>query len=621
MCGLAGFVGEGPDHVLREMVGTIAHRGPDGEGCWSRDGVHLGHRLLSIIDRAGGDQPMWDAASEIGVVYNGEIYNHADLRRDLQARGHVFRTSHCDTEVLIHGWREWGADLPVRLNGMFAFAVFDRRARSLFIARDRFGEKPFYYAATPRAFVFGSEASALLAHPAVSRELSVRAAQKYMAWGYLPEPHSIYRDVAKLPAGHSLTLDVDTLAFRIAPYWRFTLEPDESLVLADEARLADELRALIVQATRRRLVSDVPLGLFLSGGLDSSAILAGAAQTGPASPLKTFTIGFTDPSFDESAHARSVAAAFGAEHSEQILDAVAAANLLPRVLNRLDEPLADPSILPTWLLSRFTRQSVTVALSGDGGDELFAGYDPFRALTPSAIYARLMPRGLHKGLRRLAELLPRSTRNMSFDFKVRRALGGLSWPPPLWNPVWMAPADPDLIGEIFAAPLSADALYEEAIDLWDRGSGRTTIDRTLEFYTRFYLPNDILTKVDRATMLNSLESRAVFLDNDLVDFCRRLPHRFKYRDGQRKVLLRRAVSGWLTPQILNRPKKGFGMPVARWLRDWEAPSVDAASAAAIGLDAPALDRRWAAHRAGERDDRLLLFAWASLAPHLMQNAA
>jgi asparagine synthase (glutamine-hydrolysing) len=362
------------------------------------------------------------------------------------------------------------------------------------------------------------------------------------------------------------------------------------------------------------MISDVPLGLFLSGGIDSACILAGAAKNVAASSLQTFTIGFTDPSYDESSQAKELALRFGTRHHEQVLDLDGAQDLMPHVLGSLDEPLGDASILPTFLLSRFARERVTVALSGDGGDELFAGYDPFKALNPARIYASLVPRGVHRGLRKLADLLPRSTDNMSVDFKIRRTLLGLSFPEALWNPIWLSPADPEIIAEIFERPLSAEELYEEAVDLWATQEF-DIVDRTLEFYTTFYLSNDILTKVDRASMLNSLEARAVFLDNDIVEFCQRLPNCFKFRNGKRKVLLRRAISEWLPPEVLARPKKGFGIPVARWLRHWDRPRVDRAAALVIGLKLPELDRRWMSHSIGAEDNRLLLFAWASLAPH------
>ena len=622
MCGLVGFVGTGTLTVLHDMMQAVAHRGPDGEGTWSDPGLRLflGHKRLSIVDVAGGVQPMWDARGEIGVIFNGEIYNHLELRRELEAAGHVFRSSHSDTEVLVHGYRQWADGLPLRLNGMFAFAIVDLRAKRIFLARDRFGEKPLYYAQSQEAFVFGSEATALLVHPSISRELSPKAVQKYFAWGFLPAPNAFYRDLRKLPAGASLTYDIDKRSLGVKTYWRFRLDPDDRLGAGDEERLAEELRERLTAAVQRRFMSDAPLGIFLSGGIDSAAVLAAATRTQPSSSISTFTIGFTEASYDESTHARELAKALGSRHHEEILNLEKARDLLPSLLRQLDEPLGDPSILPTHLLSAFSVRHVKVALSGDGGDELFAGYDPFKALAPARLYSALVSRGVHRGVRKLAELLPRSTRNMSFDFKVRRTLLGLSWPAALWNPIWLSPADPDLIAEIFDAPLSAEELYEEALALWSTRTG-DLIDRTLEFYTTFYLQDDILMKVDRASMLASLEARAVFLDNDLVDMCRRLPNRFKFRGGERKRLLRRALAGWLPDEVLQRRKKGFGIPLSRWLRDWPPPEPVDGTSSQVGLREHVLRERWNRHALGQIDERLLLFAWASASPHLAAATA
>jgi asparagine synthase (glutamine-hydrolysing) len=614
VCGIAGFVGFGSLRDLEAMTASLAHRGPDGSGIW-RDPdvpVFLGHRRLSVIDLEGGTQPMWDEAGTIGVVYNGEIYNHLELRRTLEAAGCRFRTSHSDTEVLIHGYRVWGDELPTRLNGMFAFAIFDRRRRRLLFARDRFGEKPLYIYRRPGILAFASELSAFTRHSGIAASIDGRAVQKFFAWGFIPAPNALYRDCRKLRGGSRLVYDIDRDTLSEERYWQFALEPDEALRDEDTPRLAAELRSLLQQAVSRRLMSDVPLGLFLSGGIDSSAVLAACTRERPAHATKTFTIGFNEPSFDESQHALAVAQYFDVDHHQRVLDVEGARDLLPEVLRHLDEPLGDASILPTHLLSRFARESVVVALSGDGGDELFAGYDPFRALAPAQIYAWLVPRGLHRGLRRLSDLVPNSTRNMGFAFRLQRLLTGASWPTPYWNPVWLAPADPDTMREIFAEPLSAEDLYEEALSVWASSKGGL-VDKTLEFYTNFYLPDDILTKSDRASMMASLEVRAPFLDNDLVDFCRRLPSRFKYRRGERKWLLKRALRPWLPDATLRRRKKGFGIPTAKWLRQWQVPAWPAAGS--TGDDTPrleALEARWERHRRGQADERLLLFAWLGI---------
>ncbi len=617
MCGLAGFVGFGGRRDIEAMTSALAHRGPDGTGIWNcpKTNVFLGHLRLSIIDLAGGAQPMWDAAEEIGVVYNGEIYNHVELRRELEALGHKFKTSHSDTEVLIHGYRQWRQGLPERLNGMFAFAIFDRARRELFLARDRFGEKPLFIYRQPGRLAFASELSALLSHAEIPCTVNPSGVQKLFAWGFIPAPTTIYRNCRKIPAGSAVLYSLDDDALTERRYWKFAIDPDRSLGDADAPRLAEELRSLFTQAVKRRLMSDVPLGLFLSGGIDSGAVLAAATHVQPANQIATFTVGFTEPSFDESRHAVDLAAYFKVQNSLEILNLDQARGLLPEVLGRLDEPLGDASILPTYLLSRFTRRKVKVALSGDGGDELFAGYDPFKALTPARIYASLMPKGLHRGLRRLVDLLPVSHNNMSLDFKLRRSLNGLSWPEAYWNPIWLAPADPQTMREIFEEPLGAEELYEEALDAWAASKG-DLVDKTLEFYTNFYLPDDILTKVDRASMMVSLELRAVFLDNDLVEFCRRLPNRFKLRNGTRKWLLKEAMRGWLPAATLDRPKKGFGIPLAKWLREW--PESDSGAKPHVngdGLKPRAIAERWKRHAGGDSDERLLLFTGLSYFYH------
>jgi asparagine synthase (glutamine-hydrolysing) len=617
MCGLAGFAGPGDRTDIERMTAALAHRGPDGDGFHLEPeaGLFLGHRRLAIIDIAHGAQPMWDAERETAIIYNGEIYNHAELRAELEARGHRFLTSHSDTEVLLQGYRAWGEELPARLNGMFAFCIYDRARCRLFLARDRFGEKPLYWYRHKGLFAFASELTALLGHRRVEAGIEPLSLQKYFAHGFVPAPHALYRHCRKLPGGWRMSVDLATGETRSSAYWRFRLRPDPGLEARGEAELAEELRALLFQAVRRRLIADVPLGLFLSGGIDSSGVLAGAAAAMPVEQVKTFTIGFREASFDEASYARQVASRFGSRHRERILDLAEARSLAPGVLQRLDEPLADGSIMPTHLLSRFTREEVTVALSGDGGDELFAGYDPFAALGPADLYDRTVPASLHRTLRALIERLPRSERNMSLDFKLRRALAGLSYDKALWNIVWLAPLEPRDMAELFAAPAPVEEIYSEVLELWRDGeaAGLSVLERSLEFYTRFYLQDDVLMKVDRAAMMCSLETRAVFLDNDLVAFAERLPTRFKQRGRERKALLKTALAGDLPRDILRRPKKGFGIPAAAWLRQGlPMPEFEPPAGMKPGLAA----RRLAEHRSGSGDHRLFLWAWLALAHRL-----
>jgi asparagine synthase (glutamine-hydrolysing) len=611
MCGIAGFVGAGSLDDIRAMTSAIAHRGPDGEGAYHDPEwpVFLGHRRLAIVDLAHGEQPMWDADGEVGVVFNGEIYNHAELRAELQQAGHRFQTDHSDTEVLVHGWKEWGRELPGRLNGMFAFAIWDRRTKRMFLARDRFGEKPLYWGLSGGTFLFASELAALRGHAGFEPQIDPLALAKYFAYGFIPAPNALYKGCAKLPAGHWLELDVTSGERRTGAYWRFSVEPVPSPPGEDEA--AEELQGLIRTATRIRLMSDVPLGVFLSGGVDSSAIAHFAAQE---QPISTFSIGFAEKSFDESPHARRMAAHLGSDHHEQMLTTDEARALAGEVLSRLDEPMSDPSILPTYLLSRFTARHVKVALSGDGGDELFAGYDTFAAIGPAGHYNRLVPGPLHRMLAGAVELMPKSSRNMSLDFKLRRALAGAAARPSEWNPRWLGPLSPEAIGHVLNTNFTAEELYSEAIEAWDGASSPDPIDRTLEFYTRFYLQDDILTKVDRASMMNGLETRAVFLDPDIAEFVRKLPSDFKFRRGMRKRLLKRSLAGLVPDDILHRAKKGFGIPIKDWLRDMPPAGP---AAAAPGANMQAVSAMSAAHMAGKADHRLFLWAWCVLQHHAL----
>jgi asparagine synthase (glutamine-hydrolysing) len=615
MCGICGFSGKGTVEDLRAMSATLAHRGPDDAGELVDPGarVFLGHRRLSIIDIAGGHQPMASEDGAVQVIFNGEIYNHLELRRELAAAGHRFATDHSDTEVLVHGYEEWGEGLVARLNGMFAFAIYDRANGRLLLARDRFGEKPLFYATLGDTFLFASELSALRRHPGFDATLDRRGLQKFFAHGFLPAPNTVYRHASKLPAGALLTYDLRSRQAKVTRYYRFRVEPDGTMLRRDEREVAAELRHLLCEAVSRRLMSDVPLGVFLSGGIDSSAVLAFAAEAAGPGRIASFSIGFRERSYDESRWARMMAAAAGSVHHEEILGINDAQELMKDVLVRLDEPLGDASILPTFLLSRFARRHVKVALGGDGGDELFAGYDPFVALRPAELYRQAIPPVFHRFFRRLAQGLPVSARNMSLDFKLRRTLAGLSFPPELWNPVWLGPLEPEALSDLFSEPIDPEELYSEALALWRDSEADNLVDRTLEFYTNFYLPDDILTKVDRASMMVSLEVRSPFLDNDVTAFARRLPHQLKMRRGQRKFLLKLALRDVLPSAVVQRPKKGFGIPFAAWLRQLPA---ELPSTAVPGADGNWVAKRWREHRDGRADHRLFLWCWLALQYHM-----
>ena len=615
MCGIAGFVGKGGINDLRAMGDQLIHRGPDGEGTFidQTRRVFLLHRRLAILDIEGGNQPMWNEDRSVGVIFNGEIYNHLELRATLVAKGHVFHTDHSDTEVLIHGYEEWGADLPLRLNGMFAFAVYDAARKQLFFARDRFGKKPLYYSYRSGLFCFASELKGVLRHSGVKADISKRSLQKFFAYGFIPAPHSLYQNIYKLPGGHRMIYDLNSETVRVEKYWEFTIQPMDEIPRQPEVVWGEELVHLLSQAVKRRLMSDVPLGIFLSDGIDSSAILAFAAAQMPPEKIQTFSIGFHEPSFDESGYARAVAKHFGTDHHEELLSMDRARGLVSHVLGRLDEPLGDPSIIPTYQLCEFSRKYITVALSGDGGDELFAGYDPFKALRLANWYSKLVPAWMKGGVRALAELLPVSEKNMGLDFKIKRGLRGASYPPQLWNPVWLGPLDPDEVSDLFNEPVAVEDIYEEAIHAWETSSADNVVDKTLEFYTRLYLQDDILMKADRASMMASLEVRAPFLDNDVVEFARKIPHQFKYRDGQTKYILKKALQDIVPHEVLYRKKKGFGIPLTRWLRTWEEDDFNRTAPAYT--DPAWVHARLSEHKAGKQDHRLFLWCWLALQYH------
>ena len=602
MCGIAGFVGEGDQGDLERMTRRLAHRGPDAEGfhVHQSDGVHFGHRRLSIIDLACGAQPMCTVDGHCVIIFNGEIYNHLELRNQLETLGCVFQSDHSDTEVLLHGYCVWGEQIVQMLNGMWAFALWDTRKRRLFLSRDRFGKKPLFWFRSGGTLAFASELTALAEHARCPRNVSRRALQKFFAYALVPAPHSLIEGVWKLPAGHNLTLDAGGEPV-VRRYWRFEIEPDEGMMRRSRNELAEELLETLERAVKRRLMADVPLGVFLSGGIDSTAVAALAARHTGAERLRTFSIGFNEPTFDESAYAMRAAEFLGTDHRSEILDLDKACDVLPGILQQLDEPQGDNSLLPTWLLSRFTRRYVTVALGGDGGDELFAGYDTFRGLNMAAWYARVVPRPVHGALRALAGRLPVSHANLSFDFKIRRGMRGASHQALYWNPVWLGALEPEEIARLFGEPIEPEELYSEAVEAWDSCRQPNLVDRTLQFYTELYLQDGILAKVDRASMMHGLEARSPFLDLEVANFARRLPHGLKIRGGITKYLLKKALEPLLPLEIIYRKKKGFGTPVGEWFRSERLRPQG---------DGRLLEEKFEAHRAGRADERLYL--WCQL---------
>lgn len=623
MCGIAGLIdpsGAAVDRaVLGAMTSALTRRGPDGEGYWYGRGVGLGHRRLRVIDLSeAADQPMANEDSHVQVVFNGEIYNFADLRAELMGHGHVFRTR-SDTEVIVHGYELWGDAVVDHLDGMFAFALWDVHRRRLLAARDRMGKKPLYWAQIRRAglpplFAFASELKGLLPVPGLDRAVSPAALGRYLSYEYVPPPHAIVAGARKLDAGERLVLDVGrqvTGAPDVRRYWDLPFPAEHAPWPVEEA--AEELRALMKRAVERRLVADVPLGAFLSGGIDSSTVVALMAQLAGADRIKTYSIGFSETSFDETSHARTVAAHLGTDHREERLDPRTLIEVLPQVTDFLDEPLGDASIIPTYLLCKFTRQHVTVALSGDGGDELFAGYPTFLADGPARMFDRL-PAAMRRMAAGAAEWLPARSGYFSLDFKVHQFLRGGPAPGPRRHQRWLASFLPEELDDLLAPEVRA-AAGDPLADLDARAavtSARDDRDRLMDFYARFYLPGDVNVKVDRAAGAVGLEVRAPFLDTDLVTFACQLPPSLRLHGLTTKYILKTAMRGRLPDAILDRKKQGFGVPVARWMREELAPAVrDELAEGKLRreglLDPAAVGRLVDDHLLGRRDRRKQLW--------------
>ena len=612
MCGIVGVVlapPTAPDAAaLRRMAAWLRHRGPDDEGYHVAPHIGLGLQRLSIIDVAGGHQPLANEDGTVWAVGNGEIYNHGALRAALAARGHRFRTG-SDIEVVVHAYEEYGEACVDHLWGMFALAVWDARRRRLLLARDRAGEKPLLYAPIPGGLVFASEFAALLAHPALGRAVEPRAIYHYLHFGYVPAPLTAFAGVYKLPPAHVLVWEAG--ATRQRRYWQAAYAPK---VTWAEPEAAERLRALLRDAVRLRLMSEVPLGALLSGGVDSSTVVALMAEVSDR-PVPTFSIGFGHRDYDELAYARLVARRFGTAHHELVVEPTAV-EVLPALVRHYGEPFADSSAVPTWYVARLTRQHVTVALTGDGGDEAFAGYDRHRAALLAARLARL-PAPARALAGRAGRLLPPWGGRWSPWRRARRWLEALPLAPADRYLRWVGLCGEEtraaLLAPAFVRQVAAErpaALLDAACALAADGE---LLDAPLAADRELYLPNDLLVKVDIATMAHSLEARAPFLDHRVLEFAARLPARLLRRGASGKYLLKRAVADLLPDAVLARRKMGFGVPLAAWLRGplapWLRATLLAPPALRRGYFRPAVVRRLIDdHLAGRADHAALLWA-------------
>ena len=605
MCGIAGYAGWrlSPDDAtttLGRMCGAIRHRGPDDEGHFVAPGVGLGMRRLSIIDVAGGRQPISNESGDVHVVFNGEIYNHHTLRAGLRSRGHRF-SSRTDTEVIVHLYEEGGAKSIAALKGMFGIALWDARRGQLLLARDRVGIKPLYYWESPRGIAFASELRCFLALDDFPRRINPAAIARYLSLGYVPDPMSVFHGVHKLPPGCVLEWD-EKRGTRVEQYWTPVRAEDPTL---DAESATEELRRLLRAEVGSHLESEVPLGAFLSGGLDSSTVVALMAEQSDR-PVQTFSIGFDDARYDESADAAIVASALGTQHTALVLKPDAD-RIIDDLICTFDEPFADSSALPMLLVSQLARRSVTVALSGDGGDELFGGYTRYADMQRRTA---LGAAALRAPIGAMARLLPHAAygRNRLLDLsRSRRGRYTATVATPL----------PSRDGGVGHAALREHAVFDDLLGpLFDLAADRDFETQMMLVDIMSYLPGDILTKVDRTTMATSLEARVPLLGSDLVEFAVTVPSALKMRDGSGKWLLRRAVADIIPSRALEKPKKGFSVPLGAWFRHELSHRVDALlrdnSMIYPFVDHAAVQRIVWEHRIGRRDHSAMIWRLMAL---------
>jgi asparagine synthase (glutamine-hydrolysing) len=609
MCGIAGFADlasrhgtAGSDRTrLKGMCDVMRHRGPDDEGVHIEPGVAMGMRRLSIIDLSTGHQPIHNEERTVWVVFNGEIYNYRELRDALEASGHTFYTA-SDTETIVHGYEEWGDQVFSRLRGMFAIAIWDARERTLLIARDRAGIKPLYYGEGDGRLFFGSEAKCLLVNPEIDREIDLMALDHYLAYLYTPRDRAIFRGIRKLPPGHYLKLHDGRLS--IERYWQI---PIVGAFRGSEAEALDELEQTLSAAVQSHLLSDVPLGAFLSGGIDSSVVVALMARAS-GKPVRTFAIGFDESEFNELPHARRVAEYLGTEHHEFVVRPDAAA-ILDRLIWHFDEPFADSSAIPTWYVSEMARRHVAVVLSGDGGDELFGGYDRYLPHPRVQSFDRLVP-GVGRAVASAAwRALPHGMTGKNFLRHVARNAQGRYLDSMTFFHVderreLLSPDVRRALGS-----WDAEAVFREP---FDRLEGLPFPAQMMAFDFETYLPGDCLTKVDRMSMAHSIESRVPLLDHLVVEFAASLPIDMKINGDRRKHLLRKLAFRLVPQELLDRPKQGFGVPIGHWfrgsMRDVCGDVLRSAETRQRGYFNPAfVDRIFDEHLAGKRDHSLRLW--------------
>ena len=586
MCGICGLLNLKLEPVaglerLDQMSAKLEHRGPDSHGKFELPHVALAIRRLSIIDLQTGDQPLSNETGDVTLVFNGEIYNYREIRWQLLERRHVFKT-HSDGEVIVHLYEEQGPDFVRELNGMFALALWDDRRKQLILARDRAGEKPLFYWHRDHTLVFASEIKSLLAYPAIGRSLDNVALTQYFLCGYFPSPRTVFAEIRKLPAAHQMVIQGGKI--RIEPYWRLQehLLPagQPKVTVEKEKQLVEGLSEKLHEACVSRLVSDVPLGVFLSGGIDSSTLVAMMSELTPGN-VSSFSVAFEEKSFNEEPYADFVARHFHTRHYVTTADEPSLREALQILAGHLDEPLADPAILPTYLLSRFARQHIKVALSGEGSDELFGGYPTYIGAWLAGHYLRL-PRLLRHGFfERLRRFLPMSAGAVPVGWYLLQFLNYVEKSPAERHAIWFGLTSPDELDQLFSPEWSGpQPRGQEALAPLERvlegASFESVLAEMLYLDFRLYLEDDLLAKVDRASMACSLEMRTPFLDHRLIEFAAGIPAELKVRGFKLKYLLKKAAENWLPHKIVYRQKRGFSVPISRWMRKELRPWLDEA---------------------------------------------
>ena len=593
MCGIVGFVGKGDRNTLQAMTSTLSHRGPDDEGLFIEPPVYFGHRRLSIIDLSSGHQPMQSIDGSLTIVFNGEIYNFKELRNEL-ASAYKFQTK-SDTEVILAGYQKWGIEVLKKLEGMFAFALWDNQKKQLLLARDRFGEKPLYYTEQKDIFAFTSELKALEKYSGIQRNIDQSSLVQYLQYGQVPSPNTIFQGIKKLEPAEYLIYKNGIIEQK--KYFELVFRPEEKISFVEAKNRIEELGKSAVQ---KMLVADVPVGVCLSGGIDSSLVAYWAKQSQP--DLHTFSIGFSEKSFDESSYARMVAKIIGSQHHEKIVSAKAVLEIVPKIGEITDEPFSDASILPTYLLTKFAREHVKVVLGGDGGDEVFGGYPTMLVekywglIKPSLSIASPFIKIFQK-------LLPASGGYLSLDFKLKKLMLGRGLSPIERHQAWL--------GSQSDSNLKKMTGYQSLVS----GQSGDSWEQLFKYYFKSYLADQVLTKVDRVSMANSLEMRAPFLDRELVEYVANLPLNYKLRGWTTKYILRSIAQKYFPSRITKRPKQGFAVPLGQWFRK---ELKDFAGNALTDLkqtgwfNSAAIDQIWNDHQKGKVDNRMEIWNLVAL---------